>query len=160
LVVRRQLPGNQWFLWLRSDCIRAGVLTGIYISCTFAAWLLVANRIPQLAQFAGFRNFAAGSVTIMLAAIPIVRYRSRPVKLFFSGLTAWAVLTLTYIAMEMHFALLNSRMGPFNLFMLGAVSYGFAAVFQWVFLLCSQARQKHQDEAAHSMPHVSRRHTH
>jgi hypothetical protein len=64
-------------------------------------------------------------------------------KMFVSGLTAWALLTLAYVAMEMRFTLLESRMGALHAFMLGAISYGLVAVFQWVFLLCAETRHRH-----------------
>jgi hypothetical protein len=147
MAARSQLPGMQWFLWLRNAALRIGVLTGIYLSCVFFAWVLVANRIPQLDSFAGMRNLAAGAATILLMAIPVLRFRRQPVRMFVSGLTAWTLLTLTYIAMEMHFSLLESRMGAFHIFMLGTVSYGFVAVFHWVFLLCAEARHRHVTQA-------------
>ena len=107
---RTQLPGNQWFLWLRSSTIRAGVLVGIYVSFTLVAWLFIANRIPQLAPFATVRNYLEGAIVMALLAIPVVRYRGQPAKLFLSGATAWTLLTLTYMAMELHISLLDSRM--------------------------------------------------
>jgi hypothetical protein len=133
----------QWFLWLRNASLRIGILTGVYLSCVFVSWLFVANRVPELESFAGVRNLAAGAAVILLMLIPVLRFRREPVRMFVSGLTAWTLLTLTYIAMEMYFSLLESRMGAFHVFMLGAASYGFVAVFHWVFLLCAEARQRH-----------------
>jgi len=156
MAARLQLPGVRWFLWLRNKSLRIGILTGIYLSCIFIAWLLVANRLPQLEPFAGLRNLAAGAVIILLMAIPVLRFRHEPAKMFVSGLTAWALLTLTYIATEMHYSLLESRMGALQVFILGAVSYGFIAVFQWVFLLCAEARQRHIAQTARASAAVSR----
>ena len=150
MAARPQLPGMRWFLWLRNAALRIGVLTGIYLSCVFVAWLLVANHIPQLEPFAGVRNLVAGAVMILLLAIPVLRFRNEPAKMFVSGLTAWTLLTLTYFAAEMHFSLLESRMGALQVFMLGAVSYGFVAVFSWVFLMCAEARHRHIAQAQHA----------
>ena len=147
MAARPQLPGMQWFLWVRNSALRTGVLTGIYLSCILIGWLWVANRVPQLDIFAGVRNLAAGAATILVMAIPVLRFRRQPVKMLVSGLTAWTLLTLTYKAMETHFSLLESRMGAFHIFMLGAVSYGFVAVFHWVFLLCAEARHRHVTQA-------------
>jgi len=160
MAARPQLPGTRWFLWLRYVSLRTGVLTGIYISCVFAAWLIVANRIPQLDPFAGVRNLAAAAVTVLLLAIPVLRFRHEPVRMLVSGLTAWTVLTLTYLVTEMHFSLLESRLGAFHFFMLGAFSYGFVAVFDWVFLLCVEARHQHiaqvaQSSASSHRPHAN-----
>ena len=160
MAARPQLPGVRWFLWLRNASLRIGVLTGIYLSCIFVAWLFVANRFPQLEPFAGARNLVAGAVIIMLMAIPVLRFRHEPVRIFVSGLTAWTLLTLTYIATEMHFSLLKSRMGALHIFMLGAVSYGFVAVFHWVFLLCAEARHRHIAQTGQAGTSGSRSRTH
>jgi hypothetical protein len=133
----------RWFLWLRISSLRTGILTGIYVSVVFIAWLMVANRLPALEPFAEARNLVGGAVLVTLLAIPALRFRRHPGRLFVAGLTAWTVLTLTYLAAEMHFTLLESRMGAFHVFMMGAISYGFVAVLDWVFLMCAGARREH-----------------
>jgi hypothetical protein len=138
----------RWFLWLRYVALRIGVFTGVYLSAILIAWLVVANRLPQLESFAGIRNLAAGAAIILLMTIPVFRFHNEPAKLFVSGLTAWTLLTLTYLAAEMRFSLLESRMGALQVFMLGAVSYGCVAGFHWVFLLCAEARHRHMAQAA------------
>jgi hypothetical protein len=160
VAARRHLPGMRWFLWLRNAALRTGILTGIYLSCIFIAWLLVANRLPQLEPFASARNLAAGAVMILLLAIPVLRFHNEPAKMFVSGLTAWMLLTLTYLATEMRYSLLESRMGALHVFMLGAVSYGFVAVFHWVFLLCAETRQRHHARTGHAAAPASRSRTH
>jgi hypothetical protein len=158
MAARTQLPGVRWFLWLRNTALRTGVLTGIYLSCVFVAWLLVSNHVQRLEPFAGVRNMIAGAVLLFLTAIPLLRFRSEPAKMFVSGLTAWTILAFTYLAAEMHYTLLESRMGAMRIFMLGAVSYGFVAVFTWVFLLCAEARHRHiiQTHQATSSGHRAR----
>ena len=143
MAARTQLPGMRWLLWLRNPALRIGTLTGIYISGTFTAWLLAANHIKRLEPFAGGRNLIAGVVMISLMAIPVLRFRQEPAKMFASGLAAWTLLTFTYLAAEMHYTLLESRMGSPQLFTLGALSYAFVAVFAWVFQLCAEARHRH-----------------
>ena len=145
---RRQLAGLRWVLWLRNASLRSGILTGVYLSCVLVAWLFVANRVPELEPFAGIRNLAGGAAAILLMSIPVLRFRREPVRMFVSGITAWTLLTLTYLAMEMYFSLLESRMGAFHVFMMGGVSYGFVAVFHWVFLLCVEARHRHVAQSA------------
>jgi hypothetical protein len=159
LAARHQLPGMQWFLWLRNAALRIGILTGIYVSCTFMAWLLVANRIPQLEPFAGIRNIAAGAVLLLLLAIPVLRFHNEPARMFVSGLTAWTLLTITYLAAEMRFTLLESRMGALHVFTLGVVSYGLISAVHWVFLMCAQTRQRHLAQARQEVPPTSRSHT-
>ena len=147
MATRPQLPGTRWRLWLRNASLRSGILTGVYLSCVLVAWLFVANRVRELETFAEIRNLAAGTVVILLMLIPVLRFRREPARMFVSGLTAWTLLTFTYIAMEMNFSLLKSRMGAFHFFMLGGITYGFVAVFHWVFLLCVEARHQHAAQA-------------
>jgi hypothetical protein len=140
---RLQLPDTQWWNWTRNASLRTGVLAGIYLSCAFVAWLVVANRVPELEAFAGVRNLAAAVVMILLMAIPVLRFRFAPMRLFVAGLVAWTLMTITYRAAELFFSLLESRLGALHVFMLGAVSYGFVAVFEWVALICVEARSRH-----------------
>jgi hypothetical protein len=160
MAARPRLPGMRWLLWMRNASLRIGALTGVYLSCIFVGWLVVANRVPQLASFAEIRNLAAGAATVLLMSIPVLRFRREPVKMFVSGVTAWTLFTLTYLATEMHFSLLESRVGAFHIFMLGGVSYGFVAVVHWVFLLCAEARHRHLAQSAHGSVSASRPHIH
>jgi hypothetical protein len=143
MAARSQIPGMRWFLWLRIASLRTGILTGIYLSCVFVAWLEVANRVAELEPYAELRNLVAGAILIVVLGIPVLRFRNRPGRLFVAGLTAWTLLTITYVAAEIRFTLLESRMGAFHVFMLGAVSYGFVAVLDWVFLMCAGVRHQH-----------------
>ena len=156
MAARHQLPGMQWIHWMRSASLRIGVTTGVYLSCVFVAWLFIANRVPELESLAGIRNVSAGATVILLMLIPVLRFRREPLRMFVSGLTAWTLLTLTYIAMEMYFSLLESRMGALHIFMLGGVTYGFVAVFHWVFLLCAEARHRHVAQAEQGVVTVPR----
>lgn len=156
---RPQLPGMRWFLWLRSIALRVGVLTWIYVSLAFAAWQVISYRIPQLERFAEVRDITAGAVILVLLAIPIFYFHHEPAKLFISGLTAWTLLTVTYFAAVMFFSLLESRMSAIQVFTLGAFSYGLAAVFHWVFLICAEARHRHIAQTGHTASPSSRSHT-
>ena len=160
MAARNQLPGMRRFLWLRIPSLRTGVLTGIYLSCVFIAWLDVANRVSELDRFAGLRNLVAGAILIMVMGIPVLRFRHRPGKLFVAGLTAWTLLSLTYLVAEMHFTLLESRMGALHVFVLGAVSYGFVAVLDWVFLMCAGVRHQHMAQSRENPASAGRHHTH
>ena len=143
MAARPQLPGMRYFLWMRIASLRTGILTGIYLSCVFVAWLEVANRVAELTPFAELRNFVAGAILILVLGIPVLRFRNRPGRLFVAGLTAWTLLTMTYIVAEINFTLLESRMGALHVFVLGAVSYGFVAVLDWVLLMCAGVRHQH-----------------
>jgi hypothetical protein len=60
----------------------------------------------------------------------------------------------------MHFTLLESRMGAFHVFVLGAVSYGFVAVLDWVFLMCAEARHEHIAQSRETTASAGRHRTH
>ena len=143
MAARSQLPGMQRLLWRRNPALRAGMQAGAYLSVTFMTWLLLANHVNRLEPYAGVRNSVAGAAMIFLFAIPVLRFRQEPAKMFLSGLTAWIILSFTYLALELHYSLLASRMGGAQLFVLGGVSYAFIAVLNWVFLMCAEARQRH-----------------
>jgi hypothetical protein len=160
MAARHQLPGMRWFLWMRIASLRIGILTGLYASCIFIAWLLVANRIAALVPYAETRNLVAAVALVTMLAIPALRFRRQPGKLFIAGLTACAVLTLTYIAAELHFTLLESRMGAFHVFMMGAVSYGFLAVLDWVFLMCAWVRHEHVVQSRQAAASAGRHRSH
>ena len=160
MAAQPRLPRVRWFLWLRNTALRIGVLTGICLSCIIIAWLWIANYIPQLYSFARIRNLCGGALAILVMAIPVLRFRRQPVKMFVSGVTAWTLLTLVYIAMEMRFSLLESRMGALHFFMLGAVSYGFVAVFDWVFLLCVETRHRHVAQTTQAAVSAARHRAH
>lgn len=157
---RLEPPDGQWSNLLRNASLRTGVLTGIYLSCAFVAWLVVANRVPELEAFAGVRNLGAGVVVVLLMAIPVLRFRFEPKRLFVAGLVAWSVLTITYRAAEMFFSLLESRLGALHVFMLGAVSYGFVAVFEWVVLICVETRSRHVAQTQEPSAPAGRARTH
>ena len=154
--VRPKPSDRKRFFW-QNAALRTGVLAGIYLSCILQAWLLIANRVHELEVFALPRNLAAAGAALLALAMPVLRFRSHPGRMFVSGVTAWLLLTLTYRASELYYSLLESRMGAFHLFMLGAVSFGFVAVFRWVYLLCAEVRHRHLARAEHAGLAISRR---
>jgi hypothetical protein len=79
-------------------------------------------------------NVAAGRSALVVMLIPVLRFRLEPVRMFVAGLTAWTLRTLIYMGMELRFSLLDSRMGAVHIFTLGGITYGFLAVFHWMFL--------------------------
>jgi len=160
MAARTQLPGVRLFRWLRNASLRIGVITGVYLSIVFVAWLVVANRFPGLQAFAGIRNLAGAITILLLMLIPVLRFRREPVRMFVAGLTAWTLLTLTYIGMEVNFSLLESRMGAFHIFMLGGITYCFVAVFHWVLLICVEARHQHVAQSEHAAVTASRHSIH
>jgi hypothetical protein len=141
---------------VRNIAFRTGIRTGVYLSCDFVAWLLVANRLPALDPFAGVRNLAAGLVAALLLLIPVWRFRHESLRLLVSGLTAWTILTFAYMAAELHFSLLKSRMGALQMYILGVVSYSFIAVLHWVFSMCAEARHRHFEQIEQAVAPIVR----
>lgn len=139
---RSQLPGFDRFFSLREPTLRIGIFTGVALSAVFSAWLLVANRVPQLERFASLRNLAAAGTLLVLMSIPVCRFLTSPVRMFVSGILGWTLATLCYILLEMDFPRLDSRMGALHVFMLGTIAYGFLAVLAWVVSICVLARRQ------------------
>jgi len=74
MAARTQLPGMRWFLWMRIAPLRIGILTGIYLSCVFVGWLIVANYIPALEPFAGA---VLAKILVLIALILFIQTRPR-----------------------------------------------------------------------------------
>jgi hypothetical protein len=150
MAARPQLPGVRWFLWVRNESLRAGILTGIYASAAFVAWLIVTNRLSVPGLFATSVDSLAGGAVAVMLVIPVISFRQEPGRLVLAGLAAWTLVTFTYLATEIHFPVFENRIGALHVFTLGAVSYGIVAVFDWVFLMCAETRQEHCRETAAS----------
>jgi hypothetical protein len=159
MAARSQVPGLRGKWWLRNEALRSGTLTGIYLSCVLVTWLELANRVRELEAYAEIRNAVAGAALLVILAMPALRFRNEPARLFLAGLTAWTLLTVTYVLAELNFKLLESRLGFFHVFMLGVVSYGFVAVLDWVFLMCAEARQQHLAQSSADAAPAARRRT-
>ncbi len=145
MAARLQLPGMQWFRWLRIRSLRIGIVTGIYLSCVFIAWLIVANRIPALYPFAGARNAVAGAMMLILLAIPVLRFRHDPGSLFVAGLTAWTVLTTWRIWRPNYISrCCKAAWALFICLHWARFPTAFVAVLDWVFLMCAGVRHQHR----------------
>jgi hypothetical protein len=126
--------------WARTPSLRTGLLIGAGLSLVFLAWLFIANRIPALEDFALIRNAVGGALMIILMILPVITYARFPGRLLISGLSAWTLFALCYRLMEQFFELLESRVGAFHLFILGAVLYLGAAVLSWITLVWLSTR--------------------
>lgn len=160
MAARPQFTGLQWSSWRRNLTLRNGIFTGVLLSCVFVAWLVVANRVREWEPYAETRNLIAGLALVGILTIPALRFLRQPARLFLAGLTAWTLLTATYMASELHFKLLGNRMGAFHVFMLGAVSYGFVAVLDWVFLMCVGVRHQHLAQSRETAASADRQRAH
>jgi predicted membrane channel-forming protein YqfA (hemolysin III family) len=121
-------------------CVILGLIAGASLAAVAVAWLLIANRARSLVRFTLQRDVAAGALIGLFMLLLVLRFLKSPGRIFFSGVVAWSILALTYDVMEIPFQRLNSRLGAFHLFVLGAVVFGFLAVFDWVVLMLLAAR--------------------
>ena len=109
-----------------------GLLLGVGFSGVGLAWLLLANRVPHLDQFASERNFALAVVFVLLGLVPTCRFVKSPGRSFLSGITAWVILTAVYSVTELGFPRLTTRLSAFHLFILGGMVFGLLAALAWV----------------------------
>jgi hypothetical protein len=117
---------------LRSAAVRTGVYTGVSLSILFAAWLVIANRVPFLEPVAVIRNFIATSLMLALASVPVVRFLRAPAEMLLSSVLAWSILTLTYGCLCLEFSLLDQYYTPSEIFVLGMVVYLLLATLCWI----------------------------
>jgi len=117
---------------VRNPALGLGVLLGVCFSGAGLAWLLLANRVSHLDQFASERNLALAIVFGLLALVPACRFMNSPGRSFLSGITAWTIVTAMYGLMELGFPRLATRLSAFHLFALGCVVFGFLAALAWV----------------------------
>ena len=134
--------------WVRHPAFSVGVFLGICFSVVGLTWLLLANRVPHLDQFAGERNIALGLAFALLGIVPTCRFMKSPGRNFLCGVTGWAILTTIYSVAELIFPRLATRLSAFHLFVLGCMVFGLLAVVAWVVnlvIVFRRARQQPMD---------------
>jgi hypothetical protein len=132
----------------RNAAFSAGVFLGICFSAVGLTWLLLANRVPHLDQFAGERNLVLAVAFALLGIVPTFRFMKSPGRSFLCGVTGWAMLTVIYSVAELVFPRLATRLSAFHLFVLGCMVFGLLAALAWVVnlvILCRRARQQPVD---------------
>jgi hypothetical protein len=135
-----KLPGHRWFQFLQNIAIRMGICTGVGLSITVSAWVLVANRMPLLEPFALGRNLIAVAALCSFASLPALRFFRSPGDMLVCGLVGWTMLSLTYRILCMIFVLLEQRYTAFHVFVLGAVIYLICATLSWIGTIIWRAR--------------------
>lgn len=104
------------------------------------AWLVVANRAPNLEMFALERNVAAAAALAVFAAVPVLRFLRLPGPLLASSLIAWSILAVTYRLLCVYFGGLATRYSAVQLFTLGSILYMILATLSWIGTCISRAR--------------------
>jgi hypothetical protein len=123
--------------------LRVGVMTGLYLTAVMVIAVCMANRLPLFEHLAEIRNWTARGAFLFFMLIPMACFLRAPVKMFASGMAAWAVLSVNYALMGLFFTNLHARLEktPFQVLILGAVAYGVAAVASWVAGMVLSLRQ-------------------
>jgi cytochrome bd-type quinol oxidase subunit 2 len=143
--ISAHLPGYRWFHVFRNVAVSTGVYVGVFLTLVFSIWLVLANRVPILEHFALLRNIAAGTVLVLFALVPIVRFMLMPGHLLASGLVAWVIFSVGYRE-------LSARLSPFQVFMLGAVVYMIVTTICWIGTIIWKARES---DVSHPNHHAS-----
>jgi hypothetical protein len=130
--------------FVRTPAFRLGILLGICFSVVGLVWLLLANRMPYLDQFASERNLALAISFVLLGLVPTCRFMKSPGRSFLSGITAWTILTGMYSVTELVFLRLATRLSAFHLLILGCVVFGLLATLAWVMNLVMVLRHVRQ----------------
>ncbi|HUK29939.1 MAG TPA: hypothetical protein VLV89_02425 [Candidatus Acidoferrum sp.] len=149
-----QSRDKYWHPWIHHPALRTGVRMGIFLSVVLTAWLVLANRVSVLDRLAIVRNAAALTLLFMVALEPVARFRSSARDLLVSGLIGWAIGSLCYFGWTIYFVQLSNRMGPFQVFVLGAAVYILLAVIVWISGMVRIARQHHQLAAKAKLHHT------
>jgi hypothetical protein len=118
--------------FLRHPAVRLGIYTGVALSAVFVAWIVIANRVPQLEVLATERNVVTAVLLVLIAAAPVLRFLRSPAEMLASALLAWGIFTLTYAVLCSIFVLLEENYTAFHVFVMGAVSYLVFATLSWV----------------------------
>jgi hypothetical protein len=131
-----------------------GLYTGALLIIVMLGALVAANRIPGLESYALERNGASYSLFVMFMLIPVCRFLTRPVQMFFSAMLGWVLFVVAYDLAGMYFRNLFSVLRtPFQALIEGAVIYGIVAVGSWVGAMILHARH-------HPIAHGRRRSHH
>lgn len=134
---------------VRNPAFSLGVLLGICLSGMGMTWLLLANCVPHLDQFAYERNLALAIAFGVLGMVPTCRFMKSPSRSFLSGATAWTILTVTYSVTELSFPKLATRLSAFHLFILGCMLFGLLAALAWVMNLVAITFRQVRQQRAH-----------
>jgi len=147
------MPGYAALYVFRNASVRTGVYVGAGLSVTFSAWVIVANRVPFLEQFALLRNLAAVALLCLLALIPVLRFWRMPGNLLASSLVAWLIFSLSYRLLCMYFVGLANRYSAVQIFVMGAVAYMLLVTVSWLWTIIRRVRASAEPHPNHPVSH-------
>jgi hypothetical protein len=116
-----------------SPALRIGLYTGGLLVLVMIISLIAANRLPWLESRALERNAACYGLFVLFMLIPVARFWNRPVRMFASGMLAWAMFVIAYDIAGLFFRnLFQILRTPFEALIEGGLIYGVCAVIAWV----------------------------
>ena len=142
-------PAHAGSVFFRSAPVRTGIYTGVCLSLCFAAWVVVANRLPFLEPLAFARNAGAAGLLVLIASVPVLRFYREPSEMLGSSLIGWSLLTLTFWMLCFKFVLLDITYSVFQIFMMGTVVYLIVATLAWIGTIIRRARASHISHIHH-----------
>lgn len=118
----------------RRSVWRTGALTGVWLLVVMAVALGLANRSPQLERHALERNLACYVAFGLIMTIPLARFCRSASCIFRCGVIGWGIFSLGYWMAGWMFGGLFGWVGktPFQVFTMGTILYGIAAVIFWI----------------------------
>jgi hypothetical protein len=121
----------------------AGCYTGAMLTVAMLSALLLANRVPALESYAFERNAGSSALFGMIMLVPVVRFLTRPRKMFVAAMIGWGILTAAYDFAGLYYHNLFNALQrtPFEVLVEGAVAYGVLAVAVWVAAMIVHARR-------------------
>ncbi len=125
------------------SAIRTGVYGGSLLIIAMLGALVAANRIPALEKYAFERNAACYTLFVLLMFVPVVRFLTRPLKMFGAAMVGWVMFVAAYDLTAFYFRdLFQVLRTPFQALIEGMVVYGIFAVGSWVCGMLVQARRQ------------------
>ena len=121
----------------------AGCYTGATLTATMLCALLLANRVPALEPYAFERNAGASALFGILMLVPVLRFLTKPRKMFVAAMIGWGILTAAYdfAGLYFHNLFYALQRTPFEVLIEGTIVYGVVAVAVWVAAMIVQARR-------------------
>jgi hypothetical protein len=136
----RQNPGP---LESSGSAIRTGVYGGSLLIIAMLGALVAANRIPELEKYAFERNAVCYSLFVLLMLVPVIRFLTRPLRMFGAAIIGWVMFVAAYDLAAFYFRnLFQVLRTPFQALIEGTVVYGILAVGSWVCGMLVQARRQ------------------
>ncbi len=124
------------------SAVRTGIYTGALLIVTMLGALVAANRMPALERYAFERNAGCYTLFVLLMLVPVVRFLTRPMQMFWAATIGWVMFVAAYDLMGMFFRdMFQVLRTPYQVLAEGTVVYATFAVGSWVCGMMLHARR-------------------